>query len=59
MEDNGGQCARLVCSTLFQRTAKVEKGEKHHLERKVVQMEAFFNLCASRETMYKDHAKKT
>jgi hypothetical protein len=59
MEDKVGQCARPTkCSTIFQRIAKVEKGERHHLE-KVVQMEAISNLCASRKIVYKDHAKKT
>jgi hypothetical protein len=36
----------------------VEKGERHHLERKVVQMEAISNLCASKEVVYKNHAKR-
>jgi hypothetical protein len=58
MEDKVGRCARPACSTLFQGIEKVEKGKRHHLERKVVQMEAILNLCASKETVYKDHAKK-
>jgi hypothetical protein len=37
---------------------KMKKNEKHHLERRIVQMEIIPNLCDSREVAHKDHARR-
>jgi hypothetical protein len=34
----------------------MKEGEKHHLEKKVVQMETILNLCACKEAMNENHA---
>jgi hypothetical protein len=35
------------------------KGERHHLKRRVVQMEVVSNLCASKEAVHKNNAGGT
>jgi hypothetical protein len=37
----------------------VEKGERHHLEKKIVEMEVVSNLCANRLVMHEDHARRS
>ncbi len=36
----------------------MKEGEKHHLERKVAQMEAILILCVSKEVVHKNHARR-
>jgi hypothetical protein len=36
----------------------MKEGERHHLERKVAQMEAFLILCVNKEVVHKNHAKR-
>jgi hypothetical protein len=36
-----------------------EEGEMHHFNRRAIEMEAIPNLCASRKTTHKDHARRT
>jgi hypothetical protein len=35
----------------------VEKGEKYHLERRIIEMEAIPNLCANGKVLHKDHTR--
>jgi hypothetical protein len=35
----------------------MKKSERHHLKRRIIQMEAILNLCVRREIAYKNHAK--
>jgi hypothetical protein len=35
----------------------MKEGEKHHLKRRIVQMEIVLNLCANLEIVHKNHAK--
>jgi hypothetical protein len=35
-----------------------EEGESHHFKREAIEMEAILNLCASRKTTHKDHARR-
>jgi hypothetical protein len=55
---------RLMCKThshndILKRIAKMEKGERHHLERRIAKMEAVPNLCADKKVAHKDYVKKT
>ncbi len=52
-----------MCNThshndILKRIAKMEKGERHHLEGKIAKMEAIPNLCVDRKVAHKDHAKR-
>ncbi len=35
----------------------MKKGEKHHLQKKVVDMEAIENICDNKEATHEDHAR--
>ncbi len=37
----------------------MEKGERHHLEKKIVEMGVVSNLCANRLVMHEDHARRS
>lgn len=36
----------------------MDKGQTHHLEGRIVKMEAIPKLCADRKVAHKDHAKR-
>jgi len=38
---------------------RVKEGERHHLEGKIVKMETVPNLCANKEVVHKNHARRT
>jgi hypothetical protein len=58
VKDKGGLCARSLCTNILQRIVKVEEGERHFFEKGIVKMEVIPNLCASREVMHEDHARR-
>jgi len=35
----------------------MKKGERHHLKRRIIHMEAILDLCASKEVMHENHAR--
>ncbi len=37
----------------------MEKGERHHLERRIAKMEAVPNLCVDKKVAHKDYVKRT
>ncbi len=59
MKNKGNLCARHACTIIFQKVAKAKKNKRHHLKRMIAKMEVVSNLCASKKTMHKDHARGT
>jgi hypothetical protein len=43
---------------IYLKITKAKKGEKHHLEKKVVDKKAIVNICVSKEAMHENHAKE-
>jgi hypothetical protein len=37
----------------------MEKGERYHLERRIIEMETILNLCVNGKVFHKDHARGT
>jgi hypothetical protein len=57
VEDNISLSSRSLHTKIFLKIVKVKKGERHHREKKVVDMKAIVNICASKEVTHKDHAR--
>ncbi len=55
----GGLCARLTCTTMFQKDARAKEGERHHFEGRITKMETFSNLCANKKASHNYHARGT
>ncbi len=58
MKDKGGLCARSLHTNTLQRVVKVKEGERHLFEKGIAKMEVILNICASKEVMHEDHARR-